>query len=132
MATGIGTKQMNQVRTIISEMKQEEEDLLKRRSRDFQTSTQKASLTFSSMIFLEFLVLGLLYYLPHRDIAERKRADEALRESEDRFRRLVDGVKDYAVFMLDPEGLVASWNQGAERIFGYTSDEAVGEWPSHS
>jgi PAS domain S-box-containing protein len=124
--TGIGIRQMNQVRRIISEMKQEEEDLLKRRSRDFQTSTQKASLTFSGMIFLEFLVLGLLYYLPHRDIAERKRADAALRESEDRFRRLIDGVKDYAVFMLDPAGCVASWNQGAERIKGYTGNEILG------
>jgi len=43
----------------------------------------------------------------------RERAEEALRKSEERFRLLVEGVKDYAIFMLDPEGRVASWNEGA-------------------
>src|SRR6185312_1644647 len=126
VATGTGIRQMNQVRSIISEMKQEEEDLLKRRSRDFQTSTQETTLTFSCMILIEFLLLAVIYYLPRRDTAERKRASEALRESEDRFRRLIDGVKDYAVYMLDPAGRVASWNQGAERIKGYKANEIVG------
>lgn len=46
--------------------------------------------------------------------------------SEERFRLLVESVKDYAIFMLDPEGLVVSWNAGAERITGYTASEAVG------
>jgi PAS domain S-box-containing protein len=56
--------------------------------------------------------------------AERRRA--ALEESEGRFRLLVDSVQDYAIVMLDPEGRVASWNQGAERIKGYTAAEVVG------
>src|SRR5258708_6354588 len=126
VATGIGTKQMNQVRTIISEMKQEEEDLLKRRALEFRASTWKASLTFSCVIFLEFLLLGVVYYMFRRDIAQRKRADEALRESEERFRLLVDGVRDYAILMLDPTGRIASWNQGAERIKGYKANEILG------
>src|SRR6185312_11776518 len=46
--------------------------------------------------------------------------------SEERFRLLVESVKDYAIFMLDTEGLVVSWNAGAERITGYTASEAVG------
>jgi PAS domain S-box-containing protein len=49
-----------------------------------------------------------------------------LRESEERFRRLVDGVKDYAIFMLDADGLIVSWNHGAERIKGYHSGEIIG------
>jgi len=126
VATGIGTKQMNQVRTVISEMKQEEEDLLKRRALEFQANTQKTSLMFSCVIFLEFLLLGVVYYVLRRDIAHRKGADDALRESEERFRRLVDGVRDYAVLMLDPAGRIASWNQGAERIKGYKADEILG------
>ena len=57
---------------------------------------------------------------------ERYIASEALRESEERFRMLVEGVKDYAIFMLDPVGNVMSWNQGAERIKGYRDDEIIG------
>src|SRR5688572_7964861 len=49
-----------------------------------------------------------------------------LRRSEERFRMLVEGVRDYAIFMLDPEGHVASWNIGAQQAKGYTADEIIG------
>src|SRR5437763_535176 len=79
------------------------------------------------------------------ELEERNRELETLRESEDRFRLLVDGVKDYAIFVLDREGNVAIWNTGAQNIKGYSASEIIGkhfsqfytpedlarQWPQH-
>lgn len=62
-----------------------------------------------------------------RDITEQREAAEAALEAERRFRLLVQGVTDYAIYMLDPEGHVTNWNAGAQTIKGYTADEIVGE-----
>jgi PAS domain S-box-containing protein len=62
-----------------------------------------------------------------RDMTERHRAREALAQSEHRFRMLVEGVVDYAIYLLDPSGIITNWNTGAERLKGYTADEIVGQ-----
>jgi PAS domain S-box-containing protein len=62
-----------------------------------------------------------------RDITERRASLDAMRDSERQFRLLVAGVTDYAIFMLDPNGIITSWNAGARRIKGYESDEAIGQ-----
>ncbi len=80
-----------------------------------------------------------------RDLSERRRQDELLRLSEERFRLLVEGVKDYAIFMLDPSGHIVSWNAGAQKNKGYEASEIIGKhfsvfyppevaaagWPAH-
>src|SRR5262249_59710069 len=58
--------------------------------------------------------------------AERQRADEARLGSEERLRRMVESVRDYALFSTDPEGRIASWNTGAEGGFGYPEAEGLG------
>jgi PAS domain S-box-containing protein len=70
---------------------------------------------------------GTLISSSVRDVTERKQFELKLHETEQRFRVLVEGIKDYAIIGLDPEGVVSSWNPGAERIKGYTGAEIVGK-----
>jgi PAS domain S-box-containing protein len=61
-----------------------------------------------------------------RDVTERRKVQQALQESEQRFRMLVQGVTDYAIYMLSPAGEVTNWNAGAQRIKGYPAEEVIG------
>jgi PAS domain S-box-containing protein len=67
------------------------------------------------------------YAVVLKDITERKQAELEIRQREERYRLMVDGVKDYAIFMLDTEGYIVTWNDGAKKIKGYRSNEIIGK-----
>jgi PAS domain S-box-containing protein len=84
-------------------------------------------LIHKALAFRRVSQLEALNHELQNQIGERERAVAKLRESEERFRLLVEGVQDYAIYMLNPQGIVTTWNTGAERIKGYHAAEIVGK-----
>ena len=100
-----------------------------RNIRSFSHDAHYPEITLNDALILGSAA-GLLLaggWILQRTYRARARAEAALLESEERFRILVDGVQDYAIFMLDPNGKVVSWNAGAERIKGYKADDIIGQ-----
>jgi two-component system, cell cycle sensor histidine kinase and response regulator CckA len=91
----------------------------------YQTVFGLAVLTLGNVIAFSIVVLWSARSLYRLD-AERERADAALWQNRERFRIVVDGARDYAIFLLDADGYVRSWNPGAERIIGYREEEVLG------
>lgn len=81
--------------------------------------------TFKGWLFIGITAF-MLYILIKRNLIKIRKSEEALRESEERFRLLVERVTDYEIFMLDPEGRIVIWNIGAERNKGYRAEEIIG------
>jgi PAS domain S-box-containing protein len=123
---GAGQQIMDEYRQVIREMDDEELRLLALRNADAtrRLSQTKAVLILGSVLGL--LVAGAAAWSVQRDSSGRELAEEALRDSEDKYRLLIQGVKDYALLMLSPRGDIVSWNPGAERMTGCTTEEAVG------
>ncbi len=80
-----------------------------------------------TMVGTGLILSAVLWQLERAMLAARRRAEGMLLDSERRFRLMVESVVDYAIFMLDADGRVASWNAGAQRILGYQADEVTGE-----
>ena len=118
---------MDEFLAVAGKLQGEELRLLVLRNAD---TTRHLSQTKMVLIFgtvLGFLIAAAAGWGAQRDNSARGRAEGAFRDSEEKYRMLLDGVHDYAIFLLDPGGRVVSWNAGAERMKGYTAGEIIGQ-----
>jgi PAS domain S-box-containing protein len=118
---------LKEITSRVTQMKEVESQLLIQRSQTAQASSLRVKKIIVSGNMLAALFLGLAIFVVRIEINNRSKVECELHKSEERFRLMVSNVKDYAIFMLDPEGRVISWNLGAERIKGYRADEIIGQ-----
>jgi PAS domain S-box-containing protein len=127
VASGRGQQLMTEVQDVVHEMQDEELRLLELRNEDAKRrlSEIKTILILGTLVGL--LVAGGAGWSVQRDSFQREIAEQALQDSEERYRMLVNGVQDYAILMLGPRGEIVSWNPGAERMTGCTFEEIAGQ-----
>ena len=117
---------MSTIRNTLRELRLQEDQLLSVRDAAWRRVLAEAITAAAGLGLLNFVLLGSIYYVFKRDLTERRRAEAAHQASEERLRLMIASVKDYAFFMLDPQGRVATWNDGAAIIKGYQAGEIVG------
>jgi PAS domain S-box-containing protein len=124
---GPGLQIMVEYQTIVHQMEDEEQRLLVLRvaDRDRNFSWIKIILILGTILGLSITVAA--GWLVMRDNARRQIAEGALQESERKYRMLIQGIKDYAIYMLGPQGEIRTWNPGAERMTGCTYEEVAGQ-----
>ena len=125
--TSRGLAVINQIRSDLNIFRQEEQRLLAQREAAEAANFSNAArlLVLGSVLAAGLLVLA--NFMANLEVKRRRLSEDALRVSEERFRLTVQGVKDYAILMLDTEGRVSSWNSGAEHIKGYKAEEIIGQ-----
>src|SRR5271156_4247098 len=121
-----GKQVHDRIRALAAKIEAEESDLLKDRQARSDASNVRARVSIVCGSSLALLFLVGAFFIVKRDTALRARAEEQLRTSEEQLRLMISGVKDYAIFMLDPAGFVATWNPGLQRLKGWTAEEIVG------
>ncbi len=127
IGNGGGKKIMDDFRAGVRDMQAEEERLLVLREVDANHRLAQSKMVLILGTTLGLLITVLAGWNVERDSFKRGLAELAYRESEDKYRRLVQGVQDYAILMLGPLGEIRSWNPGAERMTGCKFEEVVGQ-----
>jgi PAS domain S-box-containing protein len=122
---------MTEFLALVGQMQDEEQRLLVLRDADAKRRVAQSKTALIAGMVLGFLITTTAGWSVHRDSSKRELAEEALRESERKYRTLIQGVQDYAILMLGPLGEIRSWNPGAERMTGCTQEEVAGQNFSH-
>jgi len=122
-----GQETMDEFLAVVGKLQGEELRLLVLRNADTNRRLNQTKMVLIFGTVLGLLIAAIAGWNAQRDNSARGRAEGALGDSEEKYRMLLDGVHDYAIFLLDTGGLVVSWNAGAERIKGYTADEIIGQ-----
>ena len=124
--SGSGQGTMDSFLAVVGRVQGEELRLLVLRNADTKLRLRQNKMVLIFGTLLGLFIAGAAGWSTQRDSSARGRAEGAFRDSEEKYRMLLDGVQDYAIFLLDPRGRVVNWNAGAERIKGYTADEIIG------
>jgi PAS domain S-box-containing protein len=122
-----GWQGLDEIRKVVEEMQGEEQILLQQRTRMAEASAGRTTWVSFLGSLTALLLIALAAWLFRNDFTERNRAEEQLLRSEERFRLLIERVKDYAIITLDPQGRVTTWNSGAEQIKGFRAEEIIGQ-----
>ena len=125
--SGGGKQVMDDFQAVIREMQEEELRLLGLRDAEARQRLRETKTILILGTVLGVLITAAAGWSVQRDGSKRELAEGALQGSEDKYRRLVQGVQDYAILMLGPEGEIRSWNPGAERMTGCSFEEVVGQ-----
>ena len=126
MRSGTGQRLMADFQVAATEMQEEERSLLQRRDTEAALRLRQTKTVLVLGTVVGLIMAAAAGWSMQRKTSERGQAEDAFRDSEEKYRMLLDGVQDHAIFMLDPHGQIMSWNAGAERIEGYTSEEIIG------
>ena len=128
-ATRIGPslQTTSEYQVVIGQMQDEEQRLLALRNADAERSLSRTKIILILGTILGLSITGAAGWIAHRDNARRQIAEGALRESERKYRMLIQGIKDYAIYMLGPQGEIRTWNTGAERMTGCAYEEIAGQ-----
>jgi PAS domain S-box-containing protein len=124
---GTGQQFTNEIQAVVGNIRDEEMRLRVERIARTEQHVKRAKIALIAGTILALIIVGAAGWSTQRDSSKRRQAEGAVRDGEERYRMLLDGIHDYAIFMLDPQGLILTWNAGAERVKGYTAAEIMGQ-----
>jgi PAS domain S-box-containing protein len=127
IATSPDRQTMDEFLALAGNMRDEELRLRAKRMADTERDLSQTKIILTIVTLLGILIVGGATWSALTDNSRRESAEEELRASEEKYRTLLDGVQDYAIFMLDPHGQVLSWSASAEHLKGYTAEEIIGQ-----